>query len=220
MVTVKVNDERIKIPERFRLEEWTKLQQWDFDNPKHWPIIIETVTGLDRNLISDAEEESLILFMGFIISAMNKRQATSMKNLHDLNFGQFIDLDCFISLGIDKYMDKMLEILEVETPWATEALWAIEQFIMFRQSVYRKYKDLFGLEDTDFDADADLEPVDPMAVSRGWYALIVDLANNDLLRLDRVTEEPLEKTLTFLQLKKEKALKEAQEMRKTKQIKR
>ena len=220
MVTVKVNEDKVQIPDRFTLEEWTRLQVWDFDNPKHWPSIIESVTGVSADLLREAEEESLILFIGFIVSAMNKRQPTSSKNLQDIKFGEFIDLDCFISLGIDKYMDKMLEILEVETPWATEALWAIEQFIMFRQSVYRKYKDLFGLEDRDFEGDADLEPVDPMAVSRGWYAIIVDLANNDLLRLDAVTEEPLEKALTFLQLKKEKAIKEAQEIRKIKQTQR
>ena len=220
MVTVNVNNKKVQIPERFTLEEWTKLQQWDFDNPKHWPIIIESVTGVDADLLRQAEEDSLILFIGFIIAAMNRRQPVEIRSMTELNFGQFIDLDCFVSLGIDKYMDKMLEILGVDTLWAPQALWAIEQFIMFRQSVYRKYKDLFGLDDRDFDDTETLEPVDPMAVSRGWYAVIVDLANNDLLRIDLVTEEPLDKALTFLQLKKEKAIKEANEIRKIKQTNR
>ena len=217
MVTVNVNNQKFRVPERFTLEEWVKLQQWDFDNHKHWPKILEAVTGISSTTFEQAEEESLILFMGFIIAAMNKRQPTDMIGLNTLKFGQFIDLDCFISLGIDKYMDKMLEILEVETPWATEALWAIEQFIMFRTSIYRKYQDLFGLEDKDFEGQNNDEPTDPMAVSKGWYNIIVDLANNDLLKMDEVTEEPVDKALTFLQVKKERALKEAANMRKIKQ---
>lgn len=217
MVTAKINDKKVQIPERFTLEEWTILQRWDFDNPKHWPRILEFVTKIDYKIFEMAEEDSLILFIGFVINAMNQRQYVESKNLNDLKFGHFVDLDCFISLGIDKYIDKMLEILEVETIWASEALWVIEQFIMFRTSIYRKYKDLFGLEDKDFEqwSEGQEEP-DPMSVSRGWYTIIIELAHKDILKIDAVTAEPLEKVLTFLQVKKEKELKEAANMRKIK----
>ena len=44
--------------------------------------------------------------------------------------------------------------------------------------------------------------------------VIMELADNNILNIDRVTEEPLQKTLTFLQIQKEIKIKEAQEARK------
>jgi hypothetical protein len=217
MVTVNINNEKIQIPERFTLEEWTKLQQWDFNNNNHWPRILEVVSEINYKVFEEAEEESLILFISFIITAMNRRDLVECGDLNSLTFGEFVDLDCFISLGIEKYIDKMLPILKVDTIWASEALWSIENFIKFRTSIYRKYKELFGLEDKDFEEWSESqEQPDPMSVSRGWYNIIVDLANGDILKIDSITAEPLEKVLTFLSIKKEKQLKEAANMRKIK----
>ena len=55
---------------------------------------------------------------------------------------------------------------------------------------------------------------DPKEVARGWYMVIMELANNNILSMDVVTEEPLQKTLTFLQIQKEIKIKEQQEARK------
>tara|TARA_R110001592_G_scaffold121843_1_gene327926 strand:+ start:408 stop:563 length:156 start_codon:yes stop_codon:yes gene_type:complete len=44
--------------------------------------------------------------------------------------------------------------------------------------------------------------------------VIMELADNNILRMDEVTEEPLQKTLTFLQIQKELKIKEAMEARK------
>tara|TARA_R110000868_G_scaffold278781_1_gene538893 strand:+ start:235 stop:891 length:657 start_codon:yes stop_codon:yes gene_type:complete len=218
MVTANINDNKVRLPERFTIEEWLELQRWDFANPTHWPHVLETITKLDKETFVNANEESLQLFMGFIIASVNRRQVLELPDFNTINFGQFVDLDCFISLGIDKHIYKMLEILGVETQWASEALWTIEQYIQWRQSIYRKYAGLFDLNEKGYSEDTD--PIDPMAVSRGWYEIITDLAGFDILKMDLVTEEPLEKVLTFLQIKKEKALKEAQEIRKIRNTKR
>lgn len=218
MVTANINDNKVRLPERFTIEEWLELQRWDFANPAHWPHVLETITKLDKETFVNANEESLQLFMGFIIASVNRRQVLELPDFNTINFGQFVDLDCFISLGIDKHIYKMLEILGVETQWASEALWTIEQYIQWRQSIYRKYAGLFDLNEKGYSEDTDT--IDPMAVSRGWYEIITDLAGFDILKMDLVTEEPLEKVLTFLQIKKEKALKEAQEIRKIRNTKR
>ena len=55
---------------------------------------------------------------------------------------------------------------------------------------------------------------DPKEVARGWYMVIMELANHNILKMDEVTEEPLQKTLTFLQIQKEIKIKEAMEARK------
>jgi len=214
MITVKVNDTKWKIPERITINEWLTLQKWDFANEAHWPWIINSISSIKVSEFDGAQEDSMQLFMGFVISAVNKRTLKYQPDFNELNFGQFVDLDCYISLGVEKHILDILNVLSVDTPWADEALATIEQYIKWRNTIYKQYKTLFGLEDSDFDAKPSDEPFNPKEVSRGWYNVIVDLANDNLLDIDKVTEEPLQKVLTFLQIKKEKALAAAQEARK------
>jgi len=215
MITVNVNETKWRIPERVTITEWVALQQWDFATEAHWPYIINTISHIPTEEFLDADPSSMQLFMGFLIGAVNKRTLKQHPDFNSLNFGKFVDLDCYMSLGVEKHIGDILEVLEVNTPWADEALAVIEQFIKWRNTIYKQYKNLFGLEDKDFEEAAEADDMfNPKEVSRGWYNVIVDLANEDVLKMDAVTEEPLHKILTFLQIKKEKALAEAQEARK------
>tara|TARA_R110000803_G_scaffold54557_1_gene111276 strand:- start:331 stop:999 length:669 start_codon:yes stop_codon:yes gene_type:complete len=216
MITVTVNNTKWSIPDRITIKEWVALQKWDITQESHWPYIIHEVIQIPVEELQDAEEESLQLFIGFMIGAINKRTLKHKPNFNTLNFGKFVDLDCFMSLGVEKHIDDILEILEVNTPWSDEALAIIELYIKWRSTIYKQYKTLFGLDDKDFD-DIDTDEVrrfDPKDVSRAWYQVIVDLALDDVLKMDLITDEPLHKILTFLQIKKEKAVKEAFETRK------
>ena len=47
---------------------------------------------------------------------------------------------------------------------------------------------------------------DPLKIAKGWYKIIVSLANDNLLDIDRVTDEPLKKVLNFMALQKEKQI--------------
>ena len=214
MVKVNVNNTTWSIPERITVDEWVALQKWDFANETHWPYIINDLLYIPLEDLQAAQEDSLQLFIGFLIAAVNKRTLKHQVDFNELKFGEFVDLDCYMAMGVEKNIHNMLEILKVETPWANEALAVIEQFIKWRNTVYKRYKALFGLEDKDFvEAPEPDEMFSPKEVSRGWYNVIVDLAQEDVLKMDLITEEPLEKILTFLQIKKEKALAAAQEAR-------
>jgi hypothetical protein len=155
------------------------------------------------------------LFIGFIISAMNLRTLKHQPDFESINFGQFVDLDCFVSLGIEKHIEDILKILDVDTPWANEALASVEQYIKWRTSIYKQYAQLFGIKEGDEEL-VDVAEFNPKDVSRGWYQIIVELAGEDILKMDQITEEPLHKVLTFLQIKKEKAIAAAQQARKQK----
>tara|TARA_R110000772_G_scaffold45763_1_gene104647 strand:- start:1589 stop:2254 length:666 start_codon:yes stop_codon:yes gene_type:complete len=215
MITVNVNETKWRIPERFTISEWIAIQKWDVTNESHWCYVINEISGIPVEEFIDAEQDSMQLFMGFVISAVNKRTLKHHIDFNKLNFGQFVDLDCFMALGVEKHIDQILAVLEVDTPWADEALAVIEQYIKWRNTIYKQYKSLFGLEDRDFlEQEPSDDVYDPREVSRGWYQVIVDLAGEDILKMDVVTEEPLQKVLTFLQIKKEKALASANEARK------
>ena len=212
-VTVNINDKKWEIPTRVTIEEWKDLQQWEFTNQGHWPWIVSAISSFDAKEFDGADPDSMQLFIGFLIAACNKRTLKVQPDFNQLKFGQFVDLDCFLALGVEKNILQILEVLGVDTPWADEALAVIDQYIKWRTTVYKQYSDLFGLNSKDGLPD-DGEMYDPKEVSRGWYLVICELTNWDVLKMDQVTDQPLHQILTYLQIKKEKDTKEAMEARK------
>lgn len=212
-VTVNINDKKWEIPTRVTIEEWRDLQQWEFTNQAHWPWIVSTISSFDVKEFDNADPDSMQLFIGFLIAACNKRTLKVQPDFNELKFGQFVDLDCFLALGVEKNIAQILETLGVDTPWADEALAVIDQYVKWRSTIYKQYSQLFGLNNKEGLPNDD-EFYDPKEVARGWYMVIMELANNNILNMDVVTEEPLQKTLTFLQIQKELKIKEAQEARK------
>ena len=58
-----------------------------------------------------------------------------------------------------------------------------------------------------------LRSADPMQAAHSWYKIIVGLANEDVLKLDEVTAQPLQKILNFMALQKQQALEEQERQR-------
>ena len=212
-VTVNINDKKWEIPTRVTIEEWKDLQQWEFTNQGHWPWIVSAISSFDAKEFDGADPDSMQLFIGFLIAACNKRTLKVQPDFNQLKFGQFVDLDCFLALGVEKNILQILEVLGVDTPWADEALAVIDQYLKWRATIYKQYAQLFGLDNKDGLPNDD-DMYDPKEVARGWYMVIMELANHNILKMDEVTEEPLQKTLTFLQIQKELKIKEAMEARK------
>ena len=77
-ITANINDIKWTVPERLTIEEWQQLQQWEFENTAHWPWIINTISSIPAEEFNGADPESMQLFMGFIISAMNRRTSASI----------------------------------------------------------------------------------------------------------------------------------------------
>ena len=212
-VTVNINDKKWEIPTRVTIEEWKDLQQWEFTNQGHWPWIVSAISSFDAKEFDGADPDSMQLFIGFLIAACNKRTLKVQPDFNQLKFGQFVDLDCFLALGVEKNILQILGVLGVDTPWADEALAVIDQYLKWRATIYKQYAQLFGLDNKDGLPNDD-DMYDPKEVARGWYMVIMELADNNILKMDEVTEEPLQKTLTFLQIQKELKIKEAMEARK------
>jgi hypothetical protein len=69
---------------------------------------------------------------------------------------------------------------------------------------------LFGINsngEQEVDED-DLDAFDPKKIAKGWYKVLIDLADNDIQKIDYVTEQPLKKVLNFMAHRKEKQLEE------------
>ncbi len=194
---------------RFKISHWLELAKLDTDNKYHWPKIM--AIGFNRKFYKflDISEDSLTLGVALVLNQLNARRECKLKDFTQLTFGEFVDLDVYLVLGPEKNLDEILKLICVKPPkYIDEALWAIEQYANFRMSTYRQYAGLFGLNDKDEQEDVDEESFEPMKIAKNWYKVIVDLAHEDITKLDDITDQPLKKTFNFMSLQKEKAIEE------------
>jgi uncharacterized protein YuzE len=209
MVKLKLKGKRYRLPERFTVDQWLQLVKFDYLNPHQWNRVISIAIGVDEDLLIDVDKESKILAISLIINAMNARREYKVRDFNTITFGEFVDLDVYMVLGVEKNLKTIVNMLSDGTEWADEAMWLVDQYSLFRVHMYRSYANLFGLNDPTEDEDEeDLEAYDPNQVVKGWYKIIVDLADNDLLKIDAITDQPLKKALNFMAYKKEKQLEE------------
>ena len=210
MVRLTIQGQKYKFPERLTLVQWKELIPYDYRDHSQWPTILGKLLKEPKEVFEKATLESLTLAISFVIALMNTRVESKIKDFNDMKFGEFVDLDIYTIEGMEKRIDDALEIICDPKPYmADEALWCIDQFSLFRQHTYRSYAGLFGLNDLkDEEYEEEAKNWDAKKIAKGWYNIIVDLADGDLLKIDAVTEEPLKKTLNFMAHKKEKQLEE------------
>jgi len=209
MAKINVNDKSYSIPKRLTTQQWMAVMSYDFEDPKFYPQIVAAVTGVPLGLIAKAPKEALVLAISLIVAKLNERKECKMKASDDLSFGEFVDMDIWLNLGTNLHLEDMIKLLEVNTRYADEALWAIDKFAEYRIFTYRQYKLLFGINDIDIEGN-DHTHLERLHLARSWYRVIVGLAKDDVLKLDEVTEQPLKKILNFMALQKERALEEEQ----------
>ena len=212
MAKININKVAYEIPERLTIEQYQKAMAFDWEDVKYYPMIITQLTGAPIKWLKAGGEKPQTLAIALIVHQMNQRTKCNIIDFTNITFGQFIDLDVWISLGVDKHLQDMANILCPDAKWADEAMWAVDEFSKFRMFTFRQYQALFGVRDKDFEEakeKLDIQP-DPMHVARSWYKVIVSLAGEDILKIDSVTDEPLKKALNFMALQKEKVLEEQQ----------
>ncbi len=211
MVTININNKGYRIPERLTVEQYHNALQFDWEDPKYYPMIVAQLTGAPLAELNKANEEAMTLAIAMIVKSMNDRQECGTINLETITFGQFVDLDVYLSIGLDKHFMEIQQLIAPDAKWADEAMWAIDKFAQFRTFTYRQYKVLFGLTDKDLDEaelEGNTEVKDKMQIARAWYKVIVSLAQDNILNMDEVTEQPLTKVLNFMALQKEKVMEE------------
>jgi hypothetical protein len=206
MVKLKIDDQHYGFPERLPIALWSQIAQLDLEEPLQWPRALHLLTGAPLDALTRADHDSMDLGMRFLVNLMGMRKATTGLNFAEVQFGQWVDLDIWLTWGIDKHMADIIQILKPDCEWADEALWMIDSYTRWRLSMYKVYSALFGLNDPQGD---DPHEHDRMHIPRGWYALMVRLAGGDLLKMEGVASQPVKAALNMLAYQKEEDLKEA-----------
>ena len=208
MVKININNEQYAIPQRLTIEHYNTLLQFDWEDPKYYPLIVSQLVNAPLPLLAKADPVPLTLGIAFAVKAMNNRAEVEMIDLEEITFGQFIDLDVYLTIGIDKHFKDIAKILCPKAEWGDEVMWAIEKYVQFRTYMYRQYRVLFGLND-DLDTMAgESEDVIKTNIAKSWYTIIVEIAQDDILKIDEVTSQPLKKALNYMALVKERQIEE------------
>ena len=67
MVTININNEKFKIPERLTVEQYHKLLQFDWEDSKYYPMIVSQLVGVPAGLLLSANQEAMTLAISFIV---------------------------------------------------------------------------------------------------------------------------------------------------------
>lgn len=141
--------------------------------------------------------------------------------LDDMTFGEFVDLDTTIAdwenihkaMGVlyrpvtlsknKKYQIESYESFDkydMQKMPLDVVLGALFFFLEFKQRINDTYTELFqgGVTESDLSAKANF------GRKWGWYSSLYGLSNGDVLKLNKVTRQPLHQCLMFLSFEKDK----------------
>ena len=216
---IHIDTEVYEIPDRLTVEQYAQVLAYDWQDPKWYPMILSQVSGAPAEVLMEVPTDSLSLGMSLVIALVNQREECPITQFTDLTFGQFIDLDVWLSMGLDKHLQSIAEIIAPEADGAAQVMWAIDKFAEFRIYTYRQYSALFGLSEREIDQaiDEGHTTADKLYLARSWYKVIVTLAGDDILNIDQVTDQPLTKALNFMAYQKERILETQQKQREQRQ---
>jgi hypothetical protein len=208
MVTLKVDNKRYTIDGNPTIEQWQELMKWDFESHVHWPYIIQAVTGLEFYTIREMDHEQQKLAVTMIAYTISERAQVELPDFEAITFGQFVDLEYLMAHGTEKSLHQMLDKLEADYKYAQEALYVVENYMAWRTNLFKRYSSLFGLNDGSLEEDGPKKVKSPVQVASEWYRVIVELANDDVLKIKEITALGVKEAFNFMAVRKEKQLAE------------
>jgi len=207
---IEINNKAYGFPDRLTVDQWKSVMKYDIDSRQNWPMIISTLFQVHPKDLKSASDFTIELGIGLLVGLLNARKECKYYDLSKLTFGEWVDLDVWVTGGVHKNMSELLDILGT-TKWADEALFKIDAYAQYRKYIYRQYAELFGLDQEmeEFEErEEEVESTIPESPANQWFSIIIGLASDNLLHLDAVTEQPLLKTLNFMAHQKNKAITE------------
>ncbi len=209
MFAITIDDKVYKFPKRLTVDQWANILKYDLSQTQTWPKVVSGLMGLHPKDLTDISDAQLQIAIGIIFSMLEQQRETKWKDPNTLTFGEWIDLDVWITKGVGHNANEILGILG-KTKWADEASYIIKSYITWRTWIYKQYAELFGLdvEGDEIIQEEDEGPQDPNAVVNGWYSIIISLASENILNIEKVTDQPLLGTLNFMAHQKQKQIAE------------
>lgn len=201
MINIEFNNKKINI-EYITVKQWMQIMRWDLTEPDNWDRIIEIV--LDEYVLFDNDQKELLISL--IIAFIKHRKECKLIDFEKMTFGNFVDLEVYLSQGYQNNLDKIMDILSPYTKRIDEALYVFERWATWRDFIFKQYKGLFSISDSEEESETPSHINPSTMVMKNWYKIIVDLAGGDILKIDLITDQPYRKVFNFMAHQKEQIM--------------
>lgn len=190
-----------------RISHWKLMQKWADDTDK-WSFLIASVTGCPLKVADQLSHAVKSILIAQFIKSFDDRQPNSVE-FNKFSFGQFVDLDLWLSLGLEDHIAEICQLLfddpDPEFGVAFDALVAAAEW---RLQVYRDYDEFFGLSEYEkaIERGVEIEQQEPtqQSLQLAWYETIQLVSDGNLQMSDWVVEQNYIKVLNWLTWKKNK----------------
>jgi len=208
--TLYIDDKIYEVPDRLTLNQFKELANWDITLQQNWRKVMSIVMRVPYHETLIIPDETIELAIVFLIDRIYPEDAPLNKegfiDISNVKVGTFVDMEVFISKGVQANIIDIVKTLYNKTPDGEELLYdyygGIKYYLNWRINIFNSYRKLFGLDDEFSKNDEELqEKIDP---AYNWYAFIISLADEDFMKLDLVVEKPVIQALNFLAYKKDK----------------
>ena len=211
--TLHIDDKIYRVPNDITIKQFEQLANWDIQVEENWRKILSIVMDVpyeEVELIPDKTIELAIVFIAEKVYAETPKLKPI--DVSNVKVGLFVDMEIYISGGVQKNIFKIIELLYGVRPKDDELIkdymGGVRYYLNWRLSIFNGYRKLFGLDDEFSKNDIELEEkIDP---AYNWYTFIMVLADEKFLDIDKVVEKPIIEALNFLAYKKDKAEQERQ----------
>ena len=190
-----------------RISHWKTMQKLANDRAR-WSLLIASLTGCPIAVANELSDEVKALLLNNFIERFEDRKPPTI-DFTKFNFGQFVDLDLWLSLGLEEHLHEICEVIfEDHDPLFSDSFDTILASAEWRMQVYRDYDEFFGLSEYEkaIERGVDIEDNEPtqQSLQLAWYETIQLVSDGNLQISDWVVDQPYVKVLNWLTWKKNK----------------
>ena len=221
MYTLVIKDKEYTVPDYLTIETWSEVNKYDIRMKMTHNRVISIIMGIPQDEVEIIPDNTKELIMLMVVSLINPIVLLHYKEYNDgkyidlpsMTLGTFIDLELQIADGIQKNLKGIVEILyntniDNDTN-IKKVLGGVNHYLKWRESIYSSYKNLFATgSDDGYADDSDFYKSTVQDIKHSWFEIIMLMANDDILRMDEVTEQPVVKAFNWLAWNKDRQAKE------------
>ena len=224
MYTLVIKGNEYKLPEDLTIDQWIEITKYDIGvsfNHKKIVSLSFNIPYKEVDMIPDKTIELLISFIYVMLypehQPLNKEYMGGQYiNMQGITLGKFIDMEIYLSQGLNKSIKDIVKTLwgiEPTEEFMISGVWTgIQNFISYRNSLYKNYTNLFGGEEDGY-AESEIKQT-TTDIKKIWYDIILTLAEGKFLEIDKVTDKPLVSAFNWLAWNKDRMEKQKEEIKK------
>jgi hypothetical protein len=205
-----IQENEYEIPNDLTIDKWCDLMNWGFidDNQDMIISIALDIPIKDCQIIPTETKRIATTIINTLMNPPIVKRNELKINLNEITFGDFVDMEVYISNGIHKNIKPVMKILfdfqYNDEVYITDIWDGLIKYFNFRNSIFNRYKKLFNIDDEpEVDEDKEKTPVEYI-----WWEIMMILADGKFLNIDQVVKKPLIQSLNYISWNKDKNTKE------------